>query len=48
MAALDLLVLYCGDPAACRDFYAGLGLTFTNERHLVRDPEGRAVEITAE
>jgi catechol 2,3-dioxygenase-like lactoylglutathione lyase family enzyme len=97
MAALDLLVLYCGDPAACRDFYAGLGLTFTKEqhgagpehwaavlaggtvlelypaapdrrtgrvrigftipaatagltpgRHLVQDPEGRTVEITAD
>jgi catechol 2,3-dioxygenase-like lactoylglutathione lyase family enzyme len=30
---LALLVLYCGDPDSCRDFYTGLGLTFAREQH---------------
>jgi catechol 2,3-dioxygenase-like lactoylglutathione lyase family enzyme len=30
---LNLLVLYTSDVAACRTFYAELGLTFTTERH---------------
>jgi catechol 2,3-dioxygenase-like lactoylglutathione lyase family enzyme len=30
---VDLVVLYCSDLAACRDFYRGLGLVFERERH---------------
>jgi catechol 2,3-dioxygenase-like lactoylglutathione lyase family enzyme len=30
---LNLIVLYCLDPEACRDFYTGLGIAFTAEQH---------------
>lgn len=30
---MSLLVLYTSQLEECRDFYAGLGLTFTAERH---------------
>lgn len=33
MPGLALLVLYCADPDACRDFSTALGCAFTRERH---------------
>ncbi|CAJ65040.1 MULTISPECIES: VOC family protein [Frankia] len=30
---IDLVVIYCADLAACRDFYQRLGLTFRQESH---------------
>ncbi|OHV55354.1 guanosine polyphosphate pyrophosphohydrolase [Pseudofrankia sp. BMG5.36] len=32
-AQIILIVLYCADVSACRDFYRSLGLAFERERH---------------
>ncbi|MBL7502661.1 VOC family protein [Frankia sp. CNm7] len=32
-AQITLIVLYCSDLSACRDFYRSLGLAFERERH---------------
>jgi catechol 2,3-dioxygenase-like lactoylglutathione lyase family enzyme len=44
LPGINLLVLYCTDVEACRDFYVHLGLSFVNEQHG-SGPEHLAAEI---